>query len=385
MSEAIVEVGMAGRPLRIAMVRISRTIRGAETYTLALATNLAQRGHELLIVTRRRSPLIGMAEGLGLRAIGLAVSGDANVHAPGRFARAFRDESVDIVHAHGSHGVLACCMGAHRAGVPVVVTFHTPVVGAIREPRVFSLPSFVRRMGRPSLLLADHIIAVAECSRRYLLAQGFDPSRVSTIPNGIELERYSSGDRARLRAELGVADHEVLFGFLGALIEDKQPLRVISAFSELTHNLPVRLVMAGDGSLRTICEARIAELGLSGRVHVLGFRSDVADILAGIDCLVAPSLREGMPMTFLEAMAAGRPIIATDVGGVRELVVDGVCGRLLRVGDDASLVSAMRDFAMNAPLRHSASEAARRQVAARFSIALNADRVEAAVRSLLPP
>ena len=369
-------------PMRIAMVRVSRTIRGAETQMLALSAALAERGHEILVVTREHSSLIEMAEQHGLRAVGLAISGDLNIRAPSRIARLLRSEGIEVVNAHGSHGSLACCLAARRARVPVVATFHTPVIGDAvsgRKPR----RALLGRLTRPALMLADRVIAVSECSRRYLLALGFAEDHVETVHNGIDLRRYREADRAAARRELGVGDREVLFGFLGRLIEDKRPDLVLRAMKELARGLPVRAFIAGEGPLRRRLSDLAAELDLGDRIMLTGFRSDTAALLAASDCLVAPSVREGLPIVLLEAMAAGRPVIASAVGGVPELVVDGECGRLLTPDDLGGLVRAMRELAESPELRAEMGGAGQARVARGFTVTGNAGRVEAVLRRVM--
>jgi len=365
--------------VRIAQVRISRTVRGAETYALALSSALAERGHDIVFVTREGSPLVEMAEARGLRATGLEIAGDLNLRAPERIAEFVRAEEIDVVHAHGSHGVLGVCRGCRREGIPAVVTFHTPIFDVVRSERRPLWPA-LSRLRRPALWWASHVIAVSASSRRYLIRQGFDPARITAVLNGIEAERFRGADGAAGRRDLGIADDEVAFAFLARFIDEKRPEWVVRAAAQLPLDLPVRFIMAGEGPLADSVEGLVRELGVSHRVSLLGFREDTPMLLAAADCLVAPSKREGLPIAFLEAMAAGRPVIATDVGGVSELVVDGETGILVAPSDFGGFVGAIERLATDGDLRDQMGRASAQRIDEHFTMAVNAERVERVLR-----
>jgi len=370
---------VAGSALRIAMVRISRTIRGAETHVLALSSAMAARGHAVTLVTRPSSPLVDLGRERGLTVAELPLSGDLNPGAPGRMARFLRSGGFDVVHAHGAHGVLGCCLGCRRARVPVVVSFHTPIFSDTPTLARFA-PQPLRRWAHPSLLRADHIIAVSETSRRYLLAHGFAPERLTTVRNGIEIRRFAGLDRTFARAELGIAEDDIAFVFLARLIDEKRPDWVLRAAEELRGEPHIRFLIAGEGPLADATAARVREVGLCDRVAMLGFQDYTAPLLAAADCLVAPSTREGLPIAFLEAMAAGCPVIATDVGGVSELVTHDQTGVLVPPDDFDALVAAVRRVAEDEGFRRRLSANARERIAGHFTAETNAAAVEDVLR-----
>ncbi|HQK95713.1 MAG TPA: glycosyltransferase family 4 protein [Armatimonadota bacterium] len=370
---------MAGSALRIAMVRISRTVRGAETHVLALSSAMVARGHEVILVTRPASPMVDWGHERGLEVAELPISGDLNPAASGHMARFLRSGGFDVVHAHGAHGVLGCCLGCRRARVPVVVSFHTPIFSDTPALARFA-PRPLRRWAHPSLLRADHIIAVSETSRRYLLAHGFAPERLTTVRNGIEAQRFTRLDRAAARAELGIAEDTIVFLFLARMIPEKRPDWVLGAARELRGEPRIRFLMAGEGPLLGATITHIQEADMRDRVTLLGFRQDTAPLLAAADCLVAPSTREGLPIAFLEAMAAGCPVIATHVGGVPELVVHGESGLLVPPDDFGAFASAVRRMAEDGELRRRLAANARERIARYFTAEANAAAVEGVLR-----
>jgi len=144
-----------------------------------------------------------------------------------------------------------------------------------------------------------------------------------------------------------------------------------------------RVMVVGEGPERRALETRIAHLGLGDRVHLLGFRSDVPDLLAGSDLFVLPSLFEGLPLSILEAMAAGKPVVATAIGGNDEAVVDGATGLLVPPGDPRALADAIRALLRDPERRRRLGEAGRRRAEAEFSAPAMVRRVAAVYDELL--
>ena len=161
--------------------------------------------------------------------------------------------------------------------------------------------------------------------------------KLVVIPNGIDASEFKNL-RPGLREELDLPGDALLVVSVGRLDEQKGMHYLIRAAASVSNRRPETVfAIAGDGPLRASLENEIKQLGLEGRVHLLGWRDDIPDILATVDLFVLPSLWEGMPNVILEAMACGKPVIATDIGGSRELVVNNETGRLVPPKDAASL------------------------------------------------
>ena len=181
---------------------------------------------------------------------------------------------------------------------------------------------FVHRYIDRSILISQHL-------RQYLLRNyPVDPRKLVVIHNGIDEGRFKSNDaeRKRIRNELGAAAGDKLVGFIGRLTLQKRPLLVVDTARWLCRRDPgLSVYLVGDGPLRPKVQERIARYGLSERIHLLGTRDDVPALLAASDLLLLPSAYEGAPLTILEALAVGVPVVASDVGAVREYVDERCC------------------------------------------------------------
>lgn len=199
---------------------------------------------------------------------------------------------------------------------------------------------------RRSMRMTDYVAGVCEAARQCFADQGVRPRQgLLAVPNGIRLERFEATDAARraaLAAELGWPADSRIIGTVGRLQPVKNQQALLRAFAQLRTRLPQAvLAIVGDGSLRAQLEELAGELALGDAVRFLGDRSDVPHLLTGMDVFTLPSLSEGYSIALLEACAAALPIVATDVGGNREIVRDGRNGRLVAAGDPAGLADAL--------------------------------------------
>lgn len=182
----------------------------------------------------------------------------------------------------------------------------------------------------------DGFIAVSDEVRAAILDTiGPVGDKIAVICNGVDIERYQQpDDRSRLRRELGLADSNRLIVVVGTLKEQKGHRYLVEAVASLVSRYSdLRILFAGDGQLRSELQAQARSLGLDDHIHFLGNRSDVPALLAASDYFVLPSLWEGLPMALIEAMASGLPILATQVSGTKQVMVDGQTGLLIPPGD----------------------------------------------------
>jgi glycosyltransferase involved in cell wall biosynthesis len=199
--------------------------------------------------------------------------------------------------------------------------------------------------------------------------EGVRPDQTVYIPNGIKLVSYDYMQaRADVLAELGLPPDITLLGVVGRLETVKGHMYLIDAFAHLAYSLPnTILLIIGDGSLRAELEVAVARHQLTERVRFLGIRRDVPRLLVALDLCVHPSLREGMPNAIMEAMAAGCPVVASDVGGIKELLIDGESGWLVPPQDSTALAAALQDALTNRAEAHRRGAAAARRVMQYFS------------------
>jgi glycosyltransferase involved in cell wall biosynthesis len=234
----------------------------------------------------------------------------------------------------------------------------------------------------------DAIVAVAPRQRddlveRYRIAPA---ARVVVVPHGLDLAPFlevPAVDPAA-REALGLPQEAFVAVFAGRLVPIKDVATLLDAFARLRAATPgARLVIAGDGELRAELTARARSLGLEGAVHWLGWRRDLVRLYAAADAVVLSSRNEGTPLALIEGMAAGRPVVATAVGGVPDVVRDEVTGYLAAPGDAGALAAGLARLAGDAARRQAMGEAARADVRARYSAERLADDLDRLYRSLL--
>lgn len=277
----------------------------------------------------------------------------------------------DVVHSHNTQPFFDAAIGSIIARRPVLV--HTD------HARDF--PDKLRYMVLEHLLSwrAYRVVGVSQHTTDNLNRYEWIPrSRLVTIPNGIDGGLFERPvDRARIRASLGVSDSDVV-AVLGARLEAQKDIpTLLAAVKLLTERLPaLHLVIAGDGALREELKALTATLGLTSRVHFVGVRLDMPDILRASDLFVLSSVWEGLPMVILEALAAGCPIVSTAVGGVPSAVVDGETGLLVPPRSPEALAGAMERVVIDEKLRQRLSAAGMALFGARFSAKVMARRYE---------
>lgn len=239
----------------------------------------------------------------------------------------------DIIHAHSSKaGALARLASLFLKDAVVVYTPHCFFSMTPGAPRAYAL------IERALSWISTKIVAVSEHEFQHALEIGIQKDKVTVIPNGIGRSCRSSRDEARKL--LGVDDATIVIGFVGRLEPQKNPVRAILAFREIASRYPhVRLVMIGDGKLRAAVEETLGVLNLGSRVSLLGYY-DAGLVIPGFDCLLCSSNFEAFPVVFLEALAAGVPIVTTPVGGAEETVIDGVTGFIAEAATAEALASA---------------------------------------------
>lgn len=287
-----------------------------------------------------------------------------NVQAVGRVRHLIRSLGPDVVHGHSAVG--GAVARAAAVGEPVRRVY-TPN-GAHPAP----LARAAELALRP---LTDRVVAVSESEARLLAARGItDPGHVTVIPNGIDVADDSGdggdgGDRPtapsgpELRHLLGLRDGTPLVGFVGRLVPQKAPEVVVAAAALVRARLPdARVVMIGSGRQEDALRSLVSRQGLDGVVHLVPHVPRAATVMDQLDVLLLPSLYEGCPYVVLEAMYAGTPVVVSDAVGNRDLVVDGVTGRVTRQGDESAAAEAVLDVLTDRVAAAGMADAARRYV-----------------------
>ncbi len=281
-----------------------------------------------------------------------------------RMAELFRQEKVDLVHAHQYtpffYGITARFLWRRS---PVLFTEHG---------RWFPDYPRTKRIVANRLLLErrDRVVGVGEAVRQALIVnEGIPIERVSVIYNGIDVSTFEGPDhRETVREELGLGRDDLVVTLVARLDPLKDhPTAIRTLQHVVRRNANARLVLVGDGPERDSIRALVREHRLDEHVHLIGQRSDVARLLSAADIALLTSVSEGIPLTLIEAMAAGLPVISTRVGGVVEIVEEGRTGLLAPVGDDATLARLVDTLANDANLRNRMGQLGRERARELFS------------------
>jgi glycosyltransferase involved in cell wall biosynthesis/protein-tyrosine-phosphatase len=287
--------------------------------------------------------------------------------------RFLRNRQVDIVHTHRYKDTVLGAIAAKLVGVPHVIR----TVHGLREPmRGWDRAKFsgYEALDKAALwCFADRVIAVSSSMADTLRQSGYRRASVMHIHNGLDLEKVKAmRSRQDVRRELGVSSRAFLIGTVGRLSAVKGHSDLLRAARLiLQRERGARFLIVGGGPLRDELIALAAELGVDHACLFTGPRSDVCDLVGAMDLFVLPSLDEGIPMALLEAMALGRPVVASHVGGVPEVIRPGETGLLVPPRDVRALASACLDLAANREWADMLGTRARRLVEAEFSQASN--------------
>lgn len=358
--------------MKLVIQNSARVWGGNEKWMLSVAEGLRARGHEVVVACRAGGPVARRLE-----ARGVPVSPARSGALPGipralAFARWLSRERPDAVLLTSWRATFWGAWAARRAGVPRVVVR----LGIVRAPEGWSVRFAFRRWVDAMIVNADEIRAAWRGA-----APWFAQGRIHVVMNGVEPPEAGRSQAAeRLRGELRAGAGDWIVCGAGALTRRKGFDLLLEAFARA--GVPgSRLVVAGDGPEGEALRRRAEALGVAERTHWLGRRDDVPRILAESDLFVLASRNEGMANVMLEAMAAGTPVVATEVSGVRAALGPGddgaAAGWIVPPEDPAALAAALREAAGDAHAALARAGHALRRVEARFGMARMVDEVEA--------
>jgi glycosyltransferase involved in cell wall biosynthesis len=305
-------------------------------------------------------------------------AGAAGIRRVPAFARALRARHAVVFHAH-----LRYQSSARHA---LVAAAAARIEGVVATLQLFIDTPLATRPDLKQRILARcagrYIAVSAHVAARARDQLGWPPDRIRVIPNAIEVERFSHvKPDSRLRAELtGDTGRRVVL-VPARLVEQKGHRYLLEAAQDVPSSAV--FVLAGEGPEREPLERYARELGVEDRIRFLGRRTDIPEVLAASDLMVLPSLCEGLPLSILEAMGARRPVIATDIGGTNEAIVDGTTGLLVPPADPPALAAAVRRLLDDPALAALLADAGWRRVAERFTAAAMAARVTSTYDELL--
>jgi glycosyltransferase involved in cell wall biosynthesis len=305
------------------------------------------------------------------------IYGQAGLGAVWTLRAIVRRSGASIVHTFLFDADFVGAIAGKLAGVRVITTRR-----AIKRGKTAQLWAY-----RLTNRWADRIVANSEEVRRFTLAaEKPPPAKVLTIPNGIEIGRMAAGNGARFRAALGLPDSAFLIGSSGTVKPVKGHDILFEACLPLLREHPnVVVLVAGsaDSNLARALRERAASAGVEDRFRLLGIREDVPDFLAALDLFVLPSRSEGMSNALIEAMAAGKPCVATRVGGNAEALADGETGRVVPPENPESLRAAVAELLADPGSRAALGDRARERAAREYDLPVMLERTQALYAAVL--
>ena len=333
-------------PANVLMVTSERGWRGGERQLCLLTRGLLDLGWSVTVCAPSDSEVGKRCQDLGAAWTALSIRGGVDPGAAFRLRSLLGDGQFSIVHSHTSHAHGTVMMAQQ------FLSRRTPHVVSRRV--AFAIGG--NRMSRWKYLHgADLYLAISSAVETALRHINVPAARIKRVASGIDLEAVQvPRDKRAVRADLEVAPDAFVVGCIGALSAEKGQGVLLSAFADFARNhTNARLVLVGDGPERAQLEARAHDLGVTDRVVFTGFQSDSLMYLATFDVLVMPSLSEGLGSTLLDAHATGIPVIASQVGGIPDIVDEGVTGLLVTAGNYEALSTALDRICVDKPLQNS--------------------------------
>ncbi|WFS61588.1 glycosyltransferase [Pseudodesulfovibrio thermohalotolerans] len=347
--------------LRVMEVIFTLSHGGAERLAMTILDGTRDRVEGMVCgVFGDGGPLEPALDEMGLRHVSLDALRRGKLGTWRELYRLFRQERVDIVHVQAGYLLLYAFIPARLAGAKVVYTEHA-------KHSIQTKPG-VRRVIRLAAPFLSRITTVSNNLKAFFMdSLGQPEHRLEVIPNGVDTALFTAAGRS-VRGSGIPDDGRLVFGSVARMTEAKDHGNLLRAFRRVRDGRDgVLLALVGDGETREEVERMIDELDLRDSVLMLGRRDDIPAWLRAMDVFVLPSRREGAPVSVLEAMACGVPVVATDVGGVSEILVDGENGRVVQPEDHEALAGAMLWMMDNPEARERFAEAGPKSVAGRYS------------------
>lgn len=355
--------------MRILFMNSIRMFGGGEIWMLRTLCALRARSHEVWLCCRPDVEVGKRAIAEGIPVVQMRFRGDFNVLNVVRLAQFMRNERIEVVLTNMDKELRIGGLAAWIAGIPTVL-----------PRRGIDHPLKNRWQYRFSYnVLASRVIANSQATKEALLrnAPWLNPDRIEVIYNGVEPEEFAKPRVPSLRDAWGFPPDVPLLGYVGQLDERKGIATLLKAFGRVRDQVTnARLVLAGRGPLSDLVERETKRNGWEGAVRLVGFTDDIAGVMQAIDVLVLPSFWEGFGSVLIEAMAAGKPVVTTNVSSMPEIVTDGITGYLVPPGDPALLAARCTDLLHDPALRRRMGEAGRERARRDFTLERMVDHLE---------
>lgn len=339
------------------------TWRGGEQQTLYLLQGLVKRGFPVRLCAQRGSPMAARARESDIDTFELRMRGEIDVLAALRLRGQIKEFRPDIVHYHTSHahslGILATAFGGGR-GARTLLTRRVDF--SIYRHSFFGLNHIKYRK-------VDHIVAISQAIEKVLVSDGLPPQGIDCVPSGIDPARFANPAPANLRDEYGLPPETKIVGNVAYFADHKGQRYLVEAAVRILKECPDTAVfLIGEGELREPLMKLASELGVANRVLFPGFRRDVPAILGELDLYAMPSHKEGLGTSILDALWCGVPVVASDTGGMPEVVRHEVNGLLVPPRDTAALAEAIVRLLKNPEETARYRRAARKTIESNYTV-----------------
>ncbi|MCG6551092.1 MAG: glycosyltransferase family 4 protein [Candidatus Magnetominusculus sp. LBB02] len=338
---------------------------GIGSHGAVLADGLSNKGVNVVIGCPKGSKLYEQVEAMGIAVRDIGMKNLMDLQSWIRIVRAARRDDIDIICANLGKEYWPLAVICRGLGLKSVIVRH----------QMNKLKTITNRLIAGNI---DKIIAVSGAVQRSLIEGGIAQEKIEVIYNSVDIERFDpdrvSADAAR--ATLGISKDDIVVASVGRITEDKGGLDLLYSFNEALKRYPsMRLLFVGDGPVRPDIERHALNLSLSDRVHFTGYRDDVERMYAAADIVAVPTRGlESFGLVVIEAMAMGKPVIASNSGGIPEIITHGTNGLLFNPTDRAALCGHICELAGNPSLVSSIAAGGRATVMERFSSAAFADK-----------
>ena len=378
------------RALKLAHLVLSLDVGGLERVVLELVREGQLLNHEVTVVcVTKPGAMAQCAVDLGAQVVSVDKPPGLQFDTVARLARVFRQHNIELIHTHQIAALLYAGFAARRAGVKAVV--HTEhgnhLVGRVGLRSRFK----AKLLWGLAASQCDHFFCVSDDIARAVSALGVIPKRkVSVARNGIETARFlpsneSVAESKAALGSLGMDPGSLVIGTIGRLAEVKRQDLLIRGFARVARDRPqLRLLLVGDGPEREALASLVASLGLADRVCFAGYCAQPEVLLRGMDIFALTSRSEGAPLAVLEAWAAGRPVVASRVGGIPSLIEHGRTGLMFESGDESGLADQLLRLINHPDEAVAIGQAGQRRALAEFDSRVMAEQYDAHYRAWLP-
>jgi glycosyltransferase involved in cell wall biosynthesis/folate-dependent phosphoribosylglycinamide formyltransferase PurN len=375
---------------------ITRMIRGgAQENTLATVRGLSEKGYKVTLATGptwgNEGELISETlqeemEVIVIPELTREIEPWKDLIAFGKLISLLSKERYDIVHTHTSKGGFLGRLAARLAKVPV--TIHTPHGHVFHSYFSRPIEALFLFLERQSARLSSRLVALTEAEREEHLKLGVGrPDQWMTIPSGVNENRFSdipANRKRELRSLLGIPSEKTIVGFIGRLASVKGAHHLLEAIPKIRESAPeTHFLFVGDGEERLVLEKRVNELGLAEALTFTGYQEDISEFLALVDILVVPSLNEGMGRVIAEGGLAGKPVIASNVGGIPDLVKNNETGILVSPRSPSEIAQAVIRLVRDPELGRELGANLRRRVQEGFTERQMVEKIHSLYQQLL--